>query len=63
MTLVLLGWTSRSSQGTVPTVSRITIERGAYVFKIITIYVPRDRLNRSQLLHGDGASIILDVLG
>ena len=63
MTLVLLGWTRRNSQGTVPTISRITIERGAYVFKIITIYVPRDRLNRSQLLHGDGASIILNVLG
>ena len=63
MTLVLLDWTRRHSQGTVPTISRITIERGAYVFRIITIYVPRDRLNRRQLLHGDGASIILNVLG
>jgi hypothetical protein len=44
-------------------ISRITVERDTYVFNITTIRVPRDRLNRRQLLHGDGASIILNVPG
>jgi len=63
MTLALTGWARRHSQGTVPAISRTTVERGAYVLKIITTYVPRDRLNRRQLLHGDGASIIPNVPG
>lgn len=50
-----------------PAISRITVERGAYVLTIITAYIPRDRLNwrRTQklLLHGDGASIIPNVPG
>ena len=36
---------------------------GAYVLTIITTYIPRDRLNRRQLLHGDGASILPNVPG
>ena len=63
MTLVLIDWTSRISQGTVPAISRTTVERGAYVLTINTTYIPRDRLNRRQLLHGDGASIIPNVPG
>jgi hypothetical protein len=47
----------------VPAISRRTVEPGAYVLTIITIYIPRDRLNRRQLLHGDGASIIPNVPG
>lgn len=39
------------------------VERDAYVFVIITIYVPRDRLNRRELLHGDGVSIVPKVPG
>lgn len=63
MTLVLLGWTRGHSQGTVPAIRRTTVERGAYVLTIITTYIPRDRLNRRQLLHGDGASILPKVPG
>lgn len=63
MTLVLIDWTSRISQGTVPAISRTTVERGAYMFTIIMIHVPRDRLHRKQLLHGDGVSIVPNVPG
>ncbi len=47
----------------VPAIRRITVERGAYVLTTTTTYIPRDRLNRSSLLHGDGASIIPKVPG
>lgn len=47
----------------VPAISRITVERGAYVLNTTTTYIPRDRLPRSSLLHGDGASIIPNVPG
>ena len=47
----------------VPAISRTTVERDAYVLTIITTYIPRDRLHRSSLLHGDGASIIPNVPG
>ena len=63
MTLVLLDCASRNSQGMVPAISRITVERDTYVFNITTIRVPRDRLNRTKILHGDGASIIPNVPG
>ena len=63
MTLALLDCARGHSQGTVPAISRTTVERGAYVLTINTTYIPRDRLNRRQLLHGDGASIIPNVPG
>lgn len=47
----------------VPAISRTTVERGAYVFNIITIYIPRDRLRRGSLLHGDGAFVVPKVPG
>jgi hypothetical protein len=44
MTLALLDCARGHSQGTVPAISWITVERGAYVLTIITTYIPRDRL-------------------
>jgi len=63
MKLALSGCARSNSQGTVPAISRITDERDTYVLTIIIAHAPRDRPNRRQLLHGDGASIIPNVPG
>jgi hypothetical protein len=65
MKLALLDCARGRSQGTVPAISRRTVERDAYVLRTIIIYIPRDRLNRRRrkLLHGDGASILPKVPG